>query len=119
MSDIKSISDLKLRLSYGVTGNQGLSSYQSLPQLMPESYPFEDAVSIGYQNAIIENPNLRWERTTQYNVGLDIALFNGRIALTGEYYLKRTADLLQRSEERRVGKEGVILVDLEGCRLIQ
>ncbi|HEY9560052.1 MAG TPA: TonB-dependent receptor [Anseongella sp.] len=95
MSDIKSISDLKLRLSYGVTGNQGLSSYQSLPQLMPESYPFEDAVSIGYQNAIIENPNLRWERTTQYNVGLDIALFNGRIALTGEYYLKRTADLLQ------------------------
>src|SRR3546814_4462249 len=86
MDDIKGNRDLKLRLSYGVTGNQGLSSYQSLPQLMPESYPFEDAVSIGYQNAIIENPNLRWERTTQYNVGLDIALFNGRIALTGEYY---------------------------------
>src|SRR5690606_7070835 len=87
MQDVKGINDLKIRLSYGQTGNQGLSSYQSLPQLVPDNYPFEDAVSIGYQNAIIENPNLRWEHTDQYNAGLDIGLFNGRLLFTGEYYV--------------------------------
>jgi hypothetical protein len=95
MSNVRAISNLKLRLSFGVTGNQGLSAYQSQPRLSTVNYPFNDEIAIGFQNDVIENPNLKWEKTAQYDAGLDVGLFNGRIMLTGDYYIKRTTDLLQ------------------------
>lgn len=93
--DAGPFSDLKLRLSYGVTGNQGIGPYQSIPQLTPVNYPFNNNVLTGYQNAIFENPDLKWERTSQYNIGVDLGFWRQRFTFTGNYYIKNTSDLLQ------------------------
>lgn len=92
---INKISDLKLRLSYGVTGNQGVSPYQTGIRLAPVTSPFGNALYIGLQNDNLGNPDLKWEQTAQYNLGLDLGLFKQRLTLTGNIYLKKTTDLLQ------------------------
>ncbi len=92
---IAAIYDLKFRVSYGVTGNTAIQPYQSLPQLSPFSYPFNNAVQIGYQNSVLDNPNLRWEKTKQTNFGIDFGLWRGKFSVTADYYIKRTEDLLQ------------------------
>ena len=95
LKGIRAISNLKLRLSYGVTGNSGISPYQSLSQLSTTNYPFANSVQTGYQNAILENPDLRWEKTSQYNIGMDLGLWNEKVSVTADYYIKKTDDLLQ------------------------
>jgi TonB-linked SusC/RagA family outer membrane protein len=88
----KTISDLKVRVSYGITGNDDIS-----PFLFSELY---GNGSYGGQPAIfpsnIPNPDLKWESTTQLNIGLNVGLFNDRITLTADYYNKQTNDLLLR-----------------------
>ncbi|MGN0022027.1 MAG: SusC/RagA family TonB-linked outer membrane protein, partial [Sphingobacterium hotanense] len=88
--------DLKLRAGYGVIGNQdGLNPYQTL-ELYAASGRYYDngswyqAYQIG-QNA---NPDLKWEETAMFNVGIDFSMFKGRLGGTIEYYDKRTNDLL-------------------------
>lgn len=88
--------DLKLRAGYGVIGNQdGLNPYQTL-ELYAASGRYYDngswyqAYQIG-QNA---NPDLKWEETAMFNVGVDFSMFKGRLGGTIEYYDKRTNDLL-------------------------
>ncbi len=95
MANVKSVSDLKVRLSYGVTGNQGISPYQSMARLGATNYAFNGTLATGFQNAALENPDLRWEKTTQFNLGLDLGLFNQRLTLTANIYQKNTTDLLQ------------------------
>ena len=96
MQNVKWVDDLKLRAGYGVTGNQdGLSPYKSLE--LYESYgtyitngSTETAFRVS-QNA---NPDLKWESTHMFNIGLDFALFHGRLGGTIEYYSKKTKDML-------------------------
>ena len=95
---IESISDLKLRLSYGQTGNQGIGSYASLAKLSVYNYPFAGAVQTGLANDLYAGPaneKLKWETTTAYNLGLDLGLFNNRINLSVDLYQKTTDNLLQ------------------------
>lgn len=87
-------SNLKLRLSYGVTGNQEIGNFASLAQLGFSQVTFGDRIAIGINPSSLGNEDLKWERTTQYNAGLDIGLFNDRVNLTGEAYYKKTTDLL-------------------------
>jgi TonB-linked SusC/RagA family outer membrane protein len=90
------VNELKLRLSGGRSGSEAINSYQSLAAWnVGSSYtigttPFFNGASLG-RNA---NPNLRWETTTQYNVGLDVSVFDSRINLTVDAYDKTTNDLL-------------------------
>lgn len=98
MKDIKAISDLKLRASYGQTGNQGIGSYASLAKLSVYNYPFGGAVQTGLANDLYSGPaneKLKWETTSAYNLGLDLGLFNNRLNLSVEVYKKITDDLLQ------------------------
>lgn len=98
MKSIKAISDLKIRLSYGQTGNQGIGSYASLAQLSVYNYPFGGAVQTGLANDLYAGPaneKLKWETTTAYNLGLDLGLFKNRINLHVDLYKKITDDLLQ------------------------
>jgi TonB-linked SusC/RagA family outer membrane protein len=98
MKKIESISDLKLRLSYGQTGNQGIGSYASLAKLSVYNYPFGGAVQTGLANDLYAGPaneKLKWETTTAYNLGLDLGMFNNRINLTVDLYQKTTDNLLQ------------------------
>jgi TonB-dependent starch-binding outer membrane protein SusC len=89
-------SDLKLRGSYGVTGNAGaIAPYRSLSLSGPGSdYQFNHVYVIGISPVGIANPDLGWERSTQWNIGLDIGLIKDRVSLVVDYYNKDTEKLL-------------------------
>jgi TonB-linked SusC/RagA family outer membrane protein len=92
------VNELKLRGSYGLTGNQGISPYQSLARLTNggRSYPYngQSTTNIGFGIGGLDNPNLKWESTAQTNIGIDFSLFNGRLTSTVDWYKKVTNDLL-------------------------
>lgn len=90
------LSDLKLRASYGTTGNAAaIGPYQSLSLAGPGSnYQFNHIYTVGISPSGIANADLRWEKSTQTNLGLDVGLWNGRLNLVVDYYNKKTKDLL-------------------------
>ena len=88
------ISNLKLRLTAGQTGNSEVPPYSSLAALAPTNYYFNSTLVTGISPVQLANPNLKWETTTQYNAGVDVGLFNNRISLTFDAYYKKTSDLL-------------------------
>lgn len=95
MSEMDEISNLKLRMSYGVTGNQGIPAYKSHGLLeVTEAYFGESVIAKGTGPQTLANEELRWESTTQYNVGVDLGLWDNRIDVTLDAYLKQTSDLL-------------------------
>lgn len=90
--------NLKFRLSFGQTGNQGIGSYRTLTVLNAANYPYNGTLSSGA--AMIDwrgpaNPDLRWETTNQFNAGIDFGFLGNRLRLTLDYYYKYTRDLLQ------------------------
>lgn len=98
LKDSKIFSDFKLRGSFGMTGNAaGLSAYQSLGLVVASngfSYPFNNALGIGVAPSGIANPDLKWEKSEQLNLGLDLSFFNNRVSLVADVYQKTTDDLL-------------------------
>lgn len=89
------ISDLKLRVGYGVTGNQGIGEYVSLERLSPSGMMLYNGAWItGYAPSSNPNPNLRWEKKTEKNLGLDIGLNNNKIIFNLDLYERTTSDLL-------------------------
>ncbi|MCC4211996.1 SusC/RagA family TonB-linked outer membrane protein [Leeuwenhoekiella parthenopeia] len=94
LKDSRTISNLKLRLSYGATGNERIPPYTYLAQLDPAFYASNDNLIFGLAPSSLPNPNLKWETTKQSNVGLDVGLFKGRISLGADFYQKITTDLL-------------------------
>ena len=90
LKDNKSISNLKLRLGYGMVGNSNIGTYKYGSAMTAVSTPF----GTGYRPSNISNPDLKWETSVQYNAGLDLGLFNDRISLTFDAYYKTTKDLL-------------------------
>ncbi|WP_460910321.1 SusC/RagA family TonB-linked outer membrane protein [Spirosoma areae] len=95
LKNARVINDLKLRATYGSTGNQdGIGNYPAYSLLGTQNYVFGNVVSTGIGPAQIANPDLSWETTTQADLGVDLGLFNNRITITADVYLKRTKDLL-------------------------
>ncbi|MET0464901.1 MAG: TonB-dependent receptor [Chitinophagaceae bacterium] len=90
------VSDLKVRASYGRTGNTSIGAYQSLNILQPYNTIFGDALSIGYAPRAEYSGNLQWEKTDQMDIGVDAGLFNNKVRITADYYEKRTKALLNR-----------------------
>jgi len=92
------VSTLKARISYGVTGNQEIGSYRSLSRLGVGVYPInESAANILYPNSFA-NEDLKWETTSQLNVGIDLGVIENRFNLTLDLYNKKTTDLLMSVE---------------------
>jgi TonB-linked SusC/RagA family outer membrane protein len=90
LAENRFISELKLRTSYGLTGNELIANY-------PYQGLFESANYVGtpgFAPASIENRDLKWETTRQFDLGMDLGIFGGRVALTADYYVKKTDDLL-------------------------
>ncbi|MCW3111428.1 MAG: TonB-dependent receptor, partial [Segetibacter sp.] len=90
-------SSLKFRGSWGITGNQAISPYQTLSRIGSGSnYPYNgsDGTDLGFFIANAPNPNLKWESTEQKDLGVDAAFFKGRLTVTADYYVKTTTDLL-------------------------
>jgi TonB-linked SusC/RagA family outer membrane protein len=90
MKSITAIDNLKLRLGWGSTGNQNVSDYAYMALLASKSTPWGSGV-LTANNA---NPDLKWETTDSYNVGLDLNMFHNRIEFIFDWYYKKTRDLL-------------------------
>ena len=96
MESVDWVSDLKLRAGWGVTGNQdGLTPYKSLELYQSSgTYYNNGAFLTAFAVSQNANPDLKWEETSMFNVGLDFQLFKGRLNGTIEYYSKQTKDML-------------------------
>lgn len=97
LKNIPSVHNLKLRLSYGQTGNDRVGDYVRYHEMSTNyqyHYPIGNSPSFGIKNSSMGNKDLKWETTDQYNAGIDFAMFNGRINTTIDWYYKRTKDLL-------------------------
>lgn len=95
MQDMSLINSLKLRASYGITGNTALSPYQSLNRLDSKKYIYGNhADVIGYVPVGISNSDLKWETTGQLDIGFDLNILNDRLRFVFDYYKKNTKDLL-------------------------
>lgn len=94
LKDVDWLSNLKIRTSYGKTGNQNIDNYKSLAMLGTMNYNFGGALNAGVGPNNIPNPDLKWETTATTDAGLDIGLFNNRLSLVVDYYYKKTTDLL-------------------------
>lgn len=92
------LSNGKLRLSWGLTGNNRIGDFDYMAQLVTSSnvykYPWDSSFYPGYVLGSMANEKLKWETTEQYDLGLDLGFFGGRINVTMDYYIKTTKDLL-------------------------
>jgi TonB-linked SusC/RagA family outer membrane protein len=94
MQGMSNLNELKLRSSFGVTGNTEIPTYQSLATVSSGTVLLGGTrVTESYRNRL-PNPNLKWERTNQFDIGFNTALFDHRIRLEMDYYYKLTKDLL-------------------------
>ena len=99
LKDVEWVNGLKLRVGYGVTGNQAFDSYQSQILLRRVGSIFYNQQWINsYGPGQNPNPDLKWERKKEYNFGLDFSLFNQRLSGSMEYYERKTEDLLWNFE---------------------
>ncbi len=90
LQDVRFVNMLKLRTSYGISGSDDIGNYSSLAYYIPANYQLMG----GYRAGNLKNPDLKWETTTQLNVGLDLSVYNQRVNFTADYYIKTTRDLL-------------------------
>ncbi len=91
------LSNLKLRTSYGVTGNSETSPYAAQGGLGSYETVFGNSKVPATGISTLANPNLKWEKTKQANIGLDLGLFNNKVRLETDFYHKKTTDMLLRA----------------------
>ena len=94
LQNVNHLNELKLRFSAGLTGNQQIPPFTSLSQMGYYRYNFGNTTVAGFAPNTQANPNLTWEKTAQYNLGVDIGLFNNRISVVSDIYYKYTTNLL-------------------------
>ncbi|WP_461131215.1 SusC/RagA family TonB-linked outer membrane protein [Spirosoma aerophilum] len=88
------LSDLKLRASWGVTGNNDIGNYPSLAFVGANNYILGNAFAAGKVVSSFANAELKWEKSNQLDIGMDLALFNSKLIFNAEYYRKITNDML-------------------------
>lgn len=95
LKDVEWIDELKLRAGFGMTGNQDFSNYQSIMRVKPEGYFYYNGQwTNSYVPSSNANPDLQWEKKSEYNVGLDFGFLGGRIFGNIDYYYRYTSNLL-------------------------
>lgn len=99
MKGISFISNAKLRTSFGVTGNNRVSDFGYLPDIILGTYyPFGSASSPAYYQGRLGNEKLKWESTRQFDAGIELGFLRNRLELEMDYYYKHTYDLLLSSQ---------------------
>jgi len=91
-------SDLKVRASYGRTGNTAIDPYQTEGSLSRTMYSFLDQPAVGFRPGRLPNPDLRWETTGQMDVGIEFATLNNRLSGSVDYYRANTSDLIMERQ---------------------
>lgn len=113
LKDVKGITDLKLRLGWGKTGNTfGVPPYITWGSLATVRYVYGETSKLGFTPAEMINPELGWETTGQYNIGLDFSFLRGRISGSIEAYKQNTSDLLLNQQLPTVSGFDKILVNI-------
>ncbi len=100
IKDLDVFDQLKFRFGYGQTGNQGISAYATRSRMTAQNYPYDGGLNSGYAESRGQgpaSPNLKWETTTQFNLGLDASIWDNRINMVVDLYHKKTSDLLQNA----------------------
>ncbi|PYP56169.1 MAG: SusC/RagA family TonB-linked outer membrane protein [Gemmatimonadetes bacterium] len=91
-------SDLKLRASYGHTGNTAIDPYQTLGSMTRVMYSYNNNAAPGYRPGSLPNPDLKWENTGQLDLGLEFTALRGRLSGSVDYYRADTKDLIMRRQ---------------------
>lgn len=97
IKNLRLFSDLKLRVGYGMAGNNRVASYKSLDVLASAVYPSGDTPTPGYAPSGIASKDLKWESNTTLNVGLDMGFLEQRLIISPEFYLNNSSNLLLNS----------------------
>jgi TonB-linked SusC/RagA family outer membrane protein len=92
--DLNTFDLLKFRVSYGQVGNSQIPTFQSLASIDPVRYIFGDDLVVGQVPGGVANPDLTWETSEEFNIGIDLGFFNNRLNITADAYYKETSDLL-------------------------
>lgn len=98
IKNLNVFSNLKLRASYGVSGTQSIDPYSVADRLQSGSTVFDNQEVIAFYPGSSANKALSWEKTGQFDIGLDMGFFNNRLAVEFDYYQKKTTDLLLKRE---------------------
>lgn len=113
IQNLNVFSNLKFRLSFGQTGNQGIGSYRTLTVLDAANYAYKTlergVAQIDWRGEA--NPHLKWETTNQFNAGIDFGFLDNRLQLTVDYYFKKTFDLLQNVSRPYSSGYGQMLIN--------
>jgi TonB-linked SusC/RagA family outer membrane protein len=88
------VDNLKMRLTWGNSGNTNVDPYETLGQLGKTYYDWNNTPAIGYTPTVIPNPDLRWERTEEINLGIDFGIFKNRLMGSIDVYNRITKDLM-------------------------
>lgn len=94
IKNLNLFSDLKLRVGYGMSGNNRIGSYNSLAILGSVDYAQGNGSVAGYASTQIPNPDLKWEANKTFNVGVDFGFLDQRITVSPEFYINRSSNLL-------------------------
>lgn len=94
LNTITWLNELKPRIGYGVTGNSSVNPYTTSGPLSRNNYAFGSVPAIGYLPQTVQNPDLKWEKTSQTNIGIDFTVLQSRISGSIEYYIQNTSDLI-------------------------
>ncbi len=92
------ISDMKLRVSYGLVGNSAVAPYSTQPRLVNTPYDFDGSPAFGFAPGNLADRSLKWEKSKELNFGLDFGVINNRISASIEYYKRNTVDLIYREQ---------------------
>ncbi len=94
LKDVSYLSELKLRASYGKSGNNNIGNYESYATINYEKYVLGNGAVGGFAQGKLDNPILTWEKQQQINLGLDVAFFDSRLRLTVDHFRSNNTNLL-------------------------
>lgn len=94
MKRFSKLDNLKIRASYGLSGNQDIALYQTLPLMKQQNVILTDIPQVGYIPDRLGNDKLKWETTAQFDFGIEASFFKSRLNIEFDTYTKRTRDLL-------------------------
>lgn len=98
MRKVKWIDDLKIRASWGELGNQNIGNYPYQPVLQSRDYVFGTTITPGYAASGLVDPNLTWETTRVFDIGVDMTLLKNRLNISADWFNKYTFDILRSSQ---------------------
>jgi TonB-linked SusC/RagA family outer membrane protein len=111
LKGVSALTNLKLRLGWGLTANAGISPYSTLGALSTANYNYSTNGYTGFLVTNLANENLKWESTEQFNAGIDFGLFKDRITGSIDVYSQKTSDILLSMSLPRSNGAGSIVVN--------